>query len=262
LNARFRDLFSRGAADYARHRPVYPDALFACLARLAPGRDRAWDCATGNGQAARGLAEHFREVVATDASASQLACARSHPRIRYRAAPAEASGLPPASVDLIAVAQAMHWFDVPRFHDEVRRVARPGAIVAAWGYGRLQVSPTVDAVVDRFHDDEVAPHWPPERRHIETRYADLEWPYPPLDTPAFEMRARWRLDDLLGYLGTWSAVRRYREQRCVDPLPRLRASLAEAWNDDPETERIVRWPLFLRVGRCETHEALRVGAQL
>lgn len=248
MTAPFRDLFSKGAAAYARHRPVYPDALYAHLAELAPAHDCAWDCATGSAQAARGLAAFFRKVVATDASSAQLACAPSHARIRYRTAPAEASGLEDASVDLVSVAQAMHWFDLPRFHAEVRRVARPDAIIAAWGYGRLTVGPEIDAVLEHFHNDVVGTYWPPERRHVEDGYARLAWPFPALDAPPFEMRTRWTVKDLVGYLGTWSAVQRYRDQRCVDPLPRLRAALLEAW-DDPGAERTVRWPLFLKLGR-------------
>jgi SAM-dependent methyltransferase len=254
VTAPFRDLFSKGAAAYARHRPVYPEALYEHLAKLAPACERAWDCATGSAQAARGLAAHFREVVATDASAAQLACAPSHPRIRYRTASAEVSGLETASVDLISVAQAMHWFDVPRFHAEVRRVARPDAVVAAWGYRRPTVGPRIDAALSRFHDDVVGPYWPPERSHVEDGYAQLAWPFPVLDSPRFEMRTRWNLEEFVGYLGTWSAVRRYRDQRCVDPLPRLRSALVETWND-PETVRVVRWPLFLKVGRVAGQRA-------
>jgi SAM-dependent methyltransferase len=250
VTAPFRDLFSKGAPAYARHRPVYPESLYAYLAKLTASHERAWDCATGSGQAARGLAVFFREVVATDASAAQLACAPSHPRIRYRTAPAECSGLDPASVDLVSVAQAMHWFDVPRFHAEVRRVARPDAVVAVWGYGRLTVAPEIDAVLEQFHDDVVGPFWPPERRHIDDQYARLAWPFRSLDAPPFEIRTKLGVEDLVGYLGTWSAVRRYRDQRCVDPLPRLRAALLEAWGD-PAAERAARWPLFLKLGRLE-----------
>jgi SAM-dependent methyltransferase len=259
VTAPFRDLFSKGAAAYARHRPVYPEAMYAHLANLAPACDRAWDCATGSAQAARGLATHFREVVATDVSAAQLMCAPSHPRIRYRTAPAEASGLETASVDLISVAQAMHWFDVPRFHDEVRRVARPDAVLAVWGYRRPTVGPRIDAVLERFHDDVVGPYWPPERSHVEDGYAQLAWPFPALDTPRFEMRTRWSLEAFAGYLGTWSAVRRYRDQLCVDPLPRLRSALADVW-DDPATVRVVRWPMFLKVGRVEDRPATIASA--
>lgn len=248
--APFRDLFSRGAAAYARHRPTYPPALYAWLAGQAPATRRAWDCGTGNGQAALALAGHFDEVVATDASASQLACSRSHPRIKYRTAPAERSGLDRSSVDLVTVAQAMHWFDVSRFHEEVARVARPDAILAVWGYGRPSVAPDVDPVLDAFHDRDVAPYWPEERWHIDDRYASLPWPYASLDAPSFDMVADWTVEELLGYLGTWSAVQRYRDQRCVDPLSRLRDALVAAWGD-PVQPRRVRWPLFLRVARLE-----------
>jgi SAM-dependent methyltransferase len=245
----FKDHFSGHAADYSRFRPEYPAALFAWLAALAPARDRAWDCATGNGQAACALAPHFRDVVATDASAQQLENARSCDGVRYTVAPAEASGLAEHSVDLITVAQALHWFDLERFYAEARRVLRPGGVVAVWNYNLFRLDPAVDAIVDRFYAETVGPYWPPERRLVENGYRELPFPFTVIAAAPFEMASRWSLEHLIGYLGTWSAVRRYREAHGCDPVAAILGELSAAWGDAGERE--VRWPLEMRVGRVE-----------
>lgn len=244
----FRDHFSHDSAGYAAHRPAYPPELFVWLAEQAPARAMAWDCATGSGQAALGLAAHFERVLATDASPQQVAHAVCHPRVEYRVATAEASGLPAASIDLVTVAQAAHWFDLPRFSGEVRRVVRPGGLVALWGYERLLVDARVDAVIERFYTERLAGCWPPERRHVETAYRDLDFPFTPCPTPGFTMTAVWDLTELLGYIGTWSAVQRYRELRVADPMPGLREDLHKVWGS-PGTRKVIKWPLFMRLGR-------------
>lgn len=245
----FKDHFSGTAAEYARFRPRYPDALFAHLATLPPQRTSAWDCATGSGQAAVALARHFRRVVATDASAEQVAHAEPHPGVEYRTAPAERSGLPDASVDLVTVAQALHWFDRPAFYAEAARVLRPGGILAVWCYGAMEVpSPALQRTLDRFYGETVRPHWPPERELIEEGYRSIRLPFPELPPPAFRIEARFTLDALIGYVGTWSATQRYRESTGRDPLPGLREALARDW-PEPAEPRIVRWPLALRIGR-------------
>jgi SAM-dependent methyltransferase len=168
----FRDHFSRDAAAYREHRPRYPDALFAHLAGLAPRRELAWDCGCGNGQAAVGLAGHFRRVVATDASGAQIAEALPHERVTYRIESAYESSLPGSRVDLIAVAQAAHWFDHDRFHAEVRRVLRPQGIIAIWAYGLHHITPAVDEVIERLYHEVVGPYWPSERHaRVDTRAA-------------------------------------------------------------------------------------------
>lgn len=248
MSGAFKDHFSALARDYARFRPVYPDSLFAALAALAPGHERAWDCATGNGQAARGLASRFREVVATDASAEQIAQAHGPAGIRFVVAPAEASGLPDACVDLLLVAQAAHWFDLDAFYAEAARVLRPGGVLALLTYSGVRVSASLDPVLREFHHGLLGPYWPPERAHVERDYRDLPFPWPEVAFPPQEMTADWTLDELMGYLGTWSATRAYREQRGEDPLPALRARLVAAWGE-PEARRRVRWPLPVRIGR-------------
>jgi hypothetical protein len=187
-------------------------------------------------------------VVASDASARQIANAEKHPRVAYFMATGEQTPLADGSVDLVTIAQALHWLDVGRFWGEARRVARPDAIVAAWGYGLVTISPEVDRVIRHLYRDVLGAYWPPERRMVETGYATIEFPFSGLTAPKFEIVARWNLRELVGYLGTWSSVQRYVEQNGASPLLAIEAELAAAWGA-PEAARPVRWPVFLRVGR-------------
>lgn len=245
--AEFKDHFSALAAEYASFRPRYPARLFADIAAVCPGHALAWDCATGNGQAAEGLAAHFTEVVATDASAAQIAAAHGPANVHFAVAPADASGLPDAAVDLILVAQAAHWFDLPAFYAEAGRVLRPGGVLALLTYSGVRINPELDPLLREYHQVIVGPYWPPERAHVENDYRTLPFPWPEIPFPAQEMTAEWTLDQLIGYLGTWSATARYREQCREDPLPALRARLLPLWGA-PDAALTVRWPLPLRIG--------------
>ncbi len=244
----FKDHFSQQAAAYSRYRPLYPQALFAYLADQVRQHDLAWDCGTGSGQTAWALTEFFTTVIATDPSERQLASAIAHSRIVYRAAAVEQSGLEAGTVDLITVAQALHWFDLDRFYAEVRRVLRPGGVLAVWCYGLAQVTPAVDRVIKRLYSAIVGPYWPPERRQVETAYRDLPFPFAEWQPPEFAMTATWSLEQYLGYLGTWSAVQAYRRQQGGDPLALIRDELTRAWGD-PALPRPIRWPLSVRLGR-------------
>lgn len=245
----FKDHFSDVAQQYAAHRPHYPAVLFEWLAALAPGRERALDVGTGNGQAAVGLAEHFAEVLATDPSAAQIALAVPHAHVMYRTARAEHSGLPDASVDLVTAATAAHWFDHAAFHHEVIRVLRPGGVLAVWNYAPATVAPAVDAVMARFQD-RIRAFWPPERLHVDSGYRTLPFPFPDLPSiPSFECRMRWKADQFLGYVGTWSAVQQARNAGAADPLMALAEELHAAWGSKALD---VRWPLALRAGRSGT----------
>lgn len=238
--ASFKDHFSDKSANYAKYRPRYPDALFDHLAGLCDRQDLAWDCATGNGQSALGLARHFRHVIATDASAAQIDAAIPHPAVSYRVAPAEQGGLDEDSVDLLAVGQALHWFDLAKFFAEAQRAVRPGGVVATWSYRMCTVDDTVDAVLDELYSGIVASFWPPERDIVDNEYRDIEFPVPLIEVPAFEMRLTWAVDDMLGYLRTWSASKRYENQHGEDPVSIIETPLRDTWGD---ASRDAVWPL-------------------
>jgi SAM-dependent methyltransferase len=241
----FKDHFSKQAADYAKYRPRYPKELFRWLASIAPARELAWDCATGSGQAAIELAAVFERVIATDASEKQIANAEQHSRVEYRVATAEESGLKAAPVDLVTVAQALHWFDLVRFEAEARRVARTGGIVAAWAYKLATVSPAVDAIVNHYYSDVVGPYWPAERVLVE-RFEELPFAFDQIAAPPFQMVAQWEAEHLLGYLRTWSATQRFMAAEKRDPLVAVETEVRRAWRE--ETRRVV-WPLTVKVGR-------------
>jgi len=247
-SGRFKDHFSEISAAYAAHRPSYPAALVARLARLAPARRLAWDAGCGSGQLSALLADQFERVVATDASPEQIGRAAPHPKVEYRCARAEASELPERVADLATAAQAVHWFDLPAYYAEVRRVVRPGGIVALISYGVVTVGTDLDAVIQPFYRNVLASYWPPERRHVDNGYRSLPFPFEELDAPAFEIRLEWRLLDLLGYVGTWSAVWALQQAEGPGPFATFRGALEAAWGP-ATTVRTVRWPLVLRVGR-------------
>ena len=246
----FSDHFSPTAARYAAYRPGYPFALFEWLSRSVPGREVAWDCGTGSGQAAVALAEHFDFVVGSDPSTLQLAHAAPHPRVRYAAMPAERSALATGSVHLVTVAQALHWFDQPRFFAEARRVLAPRGVVAAWSYGIVTLrDDSLDATVRRFHGGAMAPFWPPGRRLVDQGYRDVALPFEPLDAPPFTMEASWTLEQFAGYVSTWSAVQRARAATGVDPVAPLIESLRPGWGREGANRR-VEWPLTLLAGHA------------
>ena len=244
----FADHFSLGSAEYAKFRPHYPDALFDFLAESAPARHDAWDAGTGSGQAAVDLARVFENVIATDPSARQIESATPHPRVTYRVGPAERSGLEPASVDLVTAAQAVHWFDRSRFWGEVRRVLRPNGVIAVWTYLLFEIAPPIDEIVRYFYSGIVGPYWPPERRLVEQRYQTIEFPFAEFDAPDFVIEQVMTLDDVAGYIRTWSATSGFMKHHQVDPVDDLVKQLALAW---PSSQpRLARWPIAMRVGRA------------
>jgi SAM-dependent methyltransferase len=242
----FKDHFSKQTADYAKFRPGYPQKLFDYLGSIAPSRQLAWDCGTGNGQAAVRLASVFERVIATDASEKQIANAPSHKIIEYRVAPAENSGIGSETIDLIMVAQALHWFDLDRFYAEARRVLKPDGVLAASAYNLLHIDPAIDEVINRYYYEVVGPFWPPERRLVE-EFANLPFPFQKIDPPSFEMTAHWDLAHLLGYLRTWSSTQRFIAAKGDDPLEQIADDLRNVWGK-PEQMRTVAWPLTMRIG--------------
>ncbi len=245
---KFADHFSGHAAAYRQHRPGYPAALFNYLAELCPVRELAWDCGCGNGQASMELATHFRQVLATDPSPQQIAEAEPQANICYRIAAESDALIASGSVDLVTAAQAAHWFNHEHFHHEVRRVLKPGGVLALWTYGLPRVNGPVDACVDEFHGPIVGAYWPPERQQVDTEYRHLPFPFPDLPSPEFIYETQWTLEQLLQHLGTWSSVKYYREQCKADPIELIAARLRDAWGQEDQPWRVI-WPISMRVGK-------------
>jgi SAM-dependent methyltransferase len=219
-------------------------------ASLVERRDVAWDTATGNGQAAVSLAKHFQRVIATDISEEQILHARPHPRIDYRAASAEVSGLPGGSVDLIVSAAALHWFDLDRFYAEVRRVRRPGSVLAAWTYHVAYVEPPFDSVLGPFYQHVVAPHFAPGARLVDGQYEAITLPGSALDAPLFSVSVRWTAAEILRFVRTWSGVQAYKEATGRDPVVELAPAIEEVCSS-PDAVHELRWPLYLKAARLE-----------
>jgi SAM-dependent methyltransferase len=248
MSSPFPDHFSSIASSYARHRPRYPAALVEFLANITPARELAWDCGCGSGQLSVGLASRFDRVIATDASAEQLAKATPHRQVEYRCATAEKSGLPDRVVDAAIAAQAAHWFDLPAWHREVRRVSKPGAIVAAITYGNVVMEGEVGAIVGRFYREVTEPYWSPERKLVDEGYRSMPFPFEEIEAPALEMSASWNLADFTGYVRTWSGVQGLEKAEGRAPIETFEADLGRAWGP-ADARRPVRWPLSMRVGR-------------
>jgi SAM-dependent methyltransferase len=243
------DHFSSVSSAYAAFRPRYPRELFEFVASLPRLRYRAWDCGAGSGQASTDLAEHFGEVIATDVSAKQLAEAAPHPKIKWLVAPAESTPLASASIDLTAVAQALHWFDHPKFYAEVRRVSAPGAAIAAWTYGPPRMAGAVGEALDRYMFGTVGPFWPPERRFVEDEYRSIPFPFERIPAPVMTLAESWTLPHLAGYMRSWSATARYVSARGEDPVTAFEAEARAAWKgDEPRT---IVWNLVVLAGRVE-----------
>jgi len=242
-----KDHFSRNAAGYAKFRPDYPPAFFDYLRRLPVPFDRAWDCGTGNGQLAGGLAAIFKEVHATDISQQQLDHAVAHPRIRYSLQPAEKTGFPPGFFDLVIAGQAVHWFQFEKFYEEVRRTTKEHALLVLVGYNLPLVSPEVDAIIQRLYTGILGSYWDPERKYVDASYRTLPFPFEAVEAPDFENRYTWSLEHLEGYLRTWSALQHFTERNGFNPIGLVIEDLHKAWGNAPERE--VYFPLLLRIGR-------------
>lgn len=246
----FEDHYSGHADAYARHRPLYPDALFAWLASVSPGHALAWDAGTGSGQVAAALAEHFDRVIATDASSEQLARAIPHERVEYRHEPSGRASLDSASVDLVTAGAAAHWFELEDFNREVQRVARKNAVVALFSYGPRDFADVLGPAVHRFQEEILGPYWPDRIQLVHERYATIPFPFDEIEAPAFEMTAEWNLAELLAFLETWSASQRYFLERGTRATGEIAPELERLWGD-PASRRPLRCPLFIRAGRVK-----------
>jgi ubiquinone/menaquinone biosynthesis C-methylase UbiE len=245
----FKDHFSKHSNVYAKYRPQYPPELFEFLSSLVEAHESAWDCATGNGQAAQGLTPHFERIIATDASKEQIANAVTHKKISYIVCTADHTPIPSHSLDMVTIAQALHWLNFPSFYTEVSRTLKRGGVIAAWGYGWMQISPDIDRFTKEFVHTIVGPYWPPERRHVDERYSCIPFPFEEIHPQEFSMEKQWDMEELIGYLETWSSSRRFFEEQHFLPTDIIRSRLHDAWSNDPSSKKTIRWPLFMRVGR-------------
>lgn len=241
-----KDNFSRQSIDYVKFRPHYPKELFGFLMPLLKEHHLAWDVATGNGQVANVLAEYFNQVIATDISENQLKHAIQKHNINYRVESAEQSSLPDKSVDLITIAQAIHWFNFEAFYREVRRTLKPNGLIAVIGYPLFSIEPGIDTIIQQFYSETLHLCWDPERKYIDDHYSTIPFPFHEMQTPAFSMNYNWSLHDLVGFLNTWSAVQHYIRQYHANPVEEVRKKLSAIWID--KEKKPVFFPLIIRVG--------------
>lgn len=241
-----KDNFSAIAGQYAAWRPEYPEAVFAYLSSLATGHQRALDCGTGNGQAAKGLAKYFDEVFATDISEGQIKHAVQLPNIQYSISAAEETDFPNQYFDLICAAQAAHWFNHPVFYKEVERISKRGAVLALIGYGLVEISPEVDELIKKLYKDILGFYWDAERRFIDDHYKSLPFPYEEIVVPSIQIHCEWNLERLIGYLNTWSALNHYKKEEGSNPLEAIVPELKQAWGEEDKI-RLVRFPVITKV---------------
>lgn len=246
MSGAFKDHFSERAAGYASYRPRYTKELAHWLAHAAPAKGLAWDAGCGSGQLSTLLGDEFERVIATDASKDQIAQAEPHSRVEYRVEPAEKSSLADQSADLITVAQAVHWLNLDAFYAEVRRVAKPNGVLALIAYGIAVIETNVDKVIDDFYSGPLDDYWPPERKHIETGYRDIPFPFERMPPPRMDLRVDWSVDQMLGYIRTWSAVRGLEKAKGPAQTDAFAAKLRAVWG---ARSRTVRWPLVIVAGR-------------
>jgi ubiquinone/menaquinone biosynthesis C-methylase UbiE len=240
----FKDHFSGHASGYAAARPLYPKALFEWIASQCNTRSRVWDAGCGNGQASVGLADYFDEVFASDPSSKQIDCATTHANILYAVEAAEQSSLPDSSVQCVCVAQALHWFDFERFFNEVKRVLQPGGLLVVWTYEKSSVNDAVDTVFEKLYRGMLDDYWPPERKHVETCYRNIAFPFEAIPTPQFELRCDWNLSQYLAYLRSWSASQRFLKVTGIDAVSLIENEIQQNWGN-PDTVHSVLWPLKL-----------------
>lgn len=242
------DRFSEQADFYKKFRPQYPADLYREILKVTPGREKSWDCGTGNGQVASEMSRHFKQVYAADISEEQLGRAPKLYNVHYRVERAEKTRFPNSYFDLITVAQAIHWFDIPLFYKEVQRVGKPQAILAIWGYGLMQISKKVDPLILRFYTDVVGPYWDPERKYIEDRYQTIDFPFSPIEfAKTFQIVQRMDLSEMHGYLNSWSAVQQYIKKKGTNPVRELLAELQGLW--PAKIKKHVTFPIFIQTGR-------------
>lgn len=245
-----KDNFSSYAACYAQYRPVYPAALYNFILSYVPERKVAWDCGCGNGQVAAVLANYFERVEASDISQTQLQNAVQKPNIHYQLASAEKTEISSHSVNLITVAQAIHWFDFEAFYKQVHRVSANEAILAVWCYNLLEITPAINSIIRNFYTHILGLYWDSERHYIDEHYQTIPFPFKEIPAPKFNIKSSWTFEHFLGYLNTWSAVQHYIQKKGTSPLDMIMPDLKQAWRNYHFLP--VKFPLYLRMARVQS----------
>jgi ubiquinone/menaquinone biosynthesis C-methylase UbiE len=240
----FKDYFSDNSAQYGQYRPHYPKEVFQYLASVSPSNDKAWDCACGTGQSALGLSEHFQEVVATDASEKQIVKAIKKTGITYQVSSAEKTQIGNEEIDLITVAQALHWFDIELFFKEAGRVLKANGVLAVWTYNLLEINRNLDNIISHLYNETLREYWPPERKMVEKGYKGIVLPFTAISPPSFKMHAEWNLFQLIGYLKTWSALKKYKNENQSDELTNILKTISTFWGN-PDDTKTITWPLTI-----------------
>lgn len=246
MKVKFKDYFSENSEEYGRFRPKYPTELFSYLSSISNRHEKAWDCATGTGQSAVLLSDYFSEVIATDASKSQIENAEKKQSITYQVATAENSNIEKNSINLITVAQAFHWFNIDAFSKEVNRVLKDKGLIAIWSYNLLSVQENIDETIYYLYNTILGDYWPKERKMIEDGYKNIEFPFNKMELPEFNMLAEWNLFQLIGYLCTWSATKKYQKITGINPVEEIHGKISKIWGS-PEKILSVKWSLNIRV---------------
>ncbi len=241
----FKDYFSDSSAQYGQYRPQYPKGLFQYLASISPSGEKAWDCACGTGQSALGLKEYFKEVIATDASENQIIKAIKKPGITYQISPAEKTQIANEEIDIITVAQALHWFDIESFFKEADRVLKKNGILAIWTYNLLEINETIDNIISELYNKTLRHYWPLERKMVENGYKEITFPFTSMSSPSFKMQAEWNLIQLIGYLETWSALKKYKKENQSNELTDIFAKIHKFWGN-PDDKKKITWPLTVK----------------
>lgn len=234
---------------YAQYRPEYPQALFDYILGFVKEKKLAWDCGTGNGQSAKVLSNYFEKIFATDISQKQIDNAHKEANIFYAIEPAEKTSLADKTVDLITVAQAIHWFKFESFYAEVNRVAKPGAVIAVWTYSLLNISANIDSIINEYHYKTLENFWDPERKYVDDGYSTIPFPFAKIETPSFNIEVNWTLKELNGYLNTWSALQKFMAVNSFSPANEVMNKIEQHWGDSEK--RKILFPVHLKLGIIE-----------
>ncbi len=251
MKVKFKDHFSENSEEYNKFRPKYPAELFAYLASVSKQHQRAWDCATGTGQSAISLSKYYSTVIATDASETQIKNAEKKQGVIFKVATAENSYIEDSSIDLITVAQAFHWFNTDKFSKEANRVLKDKGILSVWTYNLLSVQEKIDEEIIYLYNTILGEYWPQERKMVEDGYKSVQLPFKEIEAPSFNMSANWNLSQLIGYLCTWSATKKYQKKLGVNPVEKIHDKIANIWGE-PEKVLSVKWPLSIRLWQKST----------